>query len=107
MGRGVVGEFEQLVLLAVLRRDGEAYAVTIVEEIRARTRRDASLASIYVVLGRLESKGFLTSEVEGAESNRGGRPRRYYSATPLAIDALRASREALLSLWDGLAVLTE
>lgn len=107
MGRGALGEFEQLVLLAVLRLKDEAYAVSIVEEIRAKTRRDASLASIYVVLGRLESKGFLTSEVEGAASDRGGRPRRYYGATPLAIEALRASRDALMSLWDGLAVLTE
>ncbi len=107
MGRSSLGAFEQLVLLAVLRLQEEAYAVSIVNEIRERTSRDASLASIYVVLGRLESKGHLTSSVDDSTSGRGGRRRRFYRATPAAIEALRASHAALRSLWDGLGVITD
>ena len=107
MGRSSLGEFEQLVLLAVLRLDRNAYAPTIVEEIQDRAGRDASLASIYVVLGRLEDKGLLTSELGVGDAERGGRKKRYYHATEKAVESLRASRSALLNLWDGLTVITD
>jgi len=107
MGRRALGELEQLVLLAIARLDGRAYAVSIVDEIERCTGRDVGQASIYVVLGRLENKGMLSSRVGAGASERGGRPRRYYRITPAAAAKLHESRDALRSLWDGLELKPE
>lgn len=97
-----VGEFEQIVLLAILRLGDEAYAVTIREEILECTGRDVSRGSIYITLDRLETKGYLESWFGDPTPERGGRAKRYYALRPRAVAALRDSRRALVSLWSGL-----
>jgi len=97
-----LGEFEHVVLLAILRLQTDAYAPAILAEIEARTGRPASRGSIYVTLDRLEEKGLLKSKMERGEVSRGGRPRRRLQLTVAGLNALRESREALLRMWQGL-----
>lgn len=102
--RDSLGEFEHQVLLAVLRLGGEAYSVPVVLELEARTGRDVSQAQVFIVLGRLEAKGMLTSRFV---SDAGGRKRRYFRTTPRAVKRLRETRRELKRLWDGLGPLLE
>ena len=101
-GAGPLGEFEHVVLLAVLRLADDAYAVTIRDEILRCTGRDVSRGSIYITLDRLETKGYLKSWFGDPTPERGGRAKRYYALRPRAIEALRDSRRALVSLWRGI-----
>jgi PadR family transcriptional regulator, regulatory protein PadR len=107
MTRSYLGEFEHLVLLAVLRLGDAAYAPAILEELETRTGRPPSPGSMYVTLDRLEQKGMLRSRLADAKDERGGRPRRYVKVTPLGVRQLRESRSALLELWNGLEGLLE
>lgn len=102
MTRSNLGEFEHLVLLAILRLGDQAYAPAILEEIETRTGRPPSPGSMYVTLDRLEEKGLLKSRLADSTGDRGGRPRRYVTVTPLGVRQLRTSRKALLELWHGL-----
>jgi DNA-binding PadR family transcriptional regulator len=102
MTRSALGQFEHVVLLAILRLGDAAYAPTILEEIEARTGRPPSPGSMYVTLDRLEEKGLLRSRLVDADGERAGRPRRYVSVTAYGVRELRASRTALLKLWRGL-----
>lgn len=102
MTRESLGELEQQVLLALLRLKGESYAVPIAECLQTEVGRDVSPTAVYVVLRRLEKRGFLTSRMGDPTPERGGRARRYFHIQPTAIPVLRASRNALLTLWDGL-----
>ena len=107
MTRSYLGEFEHLVLLAILRLGDEAYAPAILEELETRTGRPPSAGSMYVTLDRLEEKGLLRSRHADATDERGGRPRRYVTVTALGVRELRASRTALLKLWRGLEGILE
>ncbi|MEJ2204497.1 MAG: helix-turn-helix transcriptional regulator [Gemmatimonadota bacterium] len=103
MGRnGYIGEFEQMLLLAVLRLEDDAYGARLMEELETTIGRRVSRGSVYVTLDRLEDKGWLTSEMSGARPERGGRPRRIVSVTPEGLEQLRRSRAALVTLWEGL-----
>src|SRR5438093_12430388 len=97
-----LGEFEHMVLLAVMRLDDQAYAVSIRDEIVRNTGRDVSRGSIYITLDRLETKGFLRSRLADSTPERGGRAKRYYELRPRAVEALRKSRRDLVALWRGL-----
>jgi PadR family transcriptional regulator, regulatory protein PadR len=97
-----LGEFEQVVLLAILRLGDEAYAIPIREEIADRTGRSVARGALYTALERLETKRCLTSRMSDPLPERGGRSRRYYTVTPAGVSALRASRRELLQLWQGL-----
>ena len=97
-----LGEFEQIVLLAVLRLGDEAYAVPILEQIEKQTGRQMARGALYTALDRLESKGCLRSRLGDPLAERGGRARRYFSVTPVAVRALKESRLALMRLWNGL-----
>lgn len=94
-----LGEFEQLVLLAVLSLGDQAYAVPVRREIQRVARRPASRGAIYITLDRLEQKGLLTSVVGEPTPERGGRARRFYRATPMAVAALRRHRASLERMW--------
>jgi DNA-binding PadR family transcriptional regulator len=96
-----LGEFEQVVLLAILRLRSSAYAIPIRDEIEARTGRSVARGALYTALERLEAKRCLKSRMSDPLPERGGRARRYYSVTPSGVAALRASRAALLALWQG------
>ena len=97
-----LGEFEQVVLLAILRLGEDAYAVSIRDEILQCTGRDVSRGSIYITLDRLETKGYLKSRLADPTPERGGRAKRYYALRPRAVEALKDSRRALVALWRGL-----
>lgn len=97
-----MGEFEQLVLLAILRVGEGAYTVPVIREIKVQTGRKVSHAAVYIALRRLEEKGLVSSRLAPATSERGGRPKRYYEVNGAAVESLRASRDALLRMWDGL-----
>jgi len=97
-----LGEFEQVVLLAILRLGDEAYAVSVWEEILQCTGRDVSRGSIYITLDRLETKGYLRSRLADPTPERGGRAKRYYALRPRAVEALKENRRALVALWRGL-----
>ena len=100
--REYLGEFEHLVLLAVMRLGPSSYGVTIREEIESRTGRDVSLGAIYPTLDRLEGKGFVSSYTGEPTGERGGRSKRHFKVEPAGETALHRSREVLAALWDGL-----
>ena len=97
-----LGEFEQIVLLAILRLGEDAYAIPVREEIEERTGRTVARGALYTALDRLEVKGCLRSRMSDPLPERGGRSRRYYTVTASGLAALRTSRAALLALWKGL-----
>ena len=100
-----LGEFEQLVLLAVLcaSQDGEdAYGVNVHGELEARTKRRVARGAIYMTLDRLEKKGLLASYLTEPTPERGGRAKRCYRVTRPAMAALHDSRRALQQLCKGL-----
>ena len=97
-----LGEFEQLVLLAVMRLEGEAYAVPIRQEIESRTSRTVARGALYVTLDRLEEKGYLKSWLADATAERAGRAKRFYEVKPAGSKALEYSWAALRSMWEGL-----
>jgi PadR family transcriptional regulator len=102
-----LGEFEQVVLLAILRLKDDAYAIPIREEIEARTGRSVARGALYTALERLETKRCLRSRMSGPLPERGGRSRRYFAVTAAGLSALRSSRHALLQLWSGLESMLE
>src|SRR5436853_4420362 len=83
-----LGEFEQVVLLAVLRLGEDAYAVSILDEIVRCTGRPVARGSVYITLDRLETKGYLRSGLGDPTPERGGRAKRYYTVRPRAVAAL-------------------
>jgi DNA-binding PadR family transcriptional regulator len=99
-GREYLGEFEQVVLLALTRLGEPAYGAEIHREILARTGRDVSIPSVYVTLKRMERKALVASEV--VRPAEGGRATRNYRVLPGGREALAQSRELLEQLWDGL-----
>ncbi len=102
MGRNSLGEFEHLVLLAMLQLGGEAYSAPIVMEIERRVGRSVSPAAVYIALRRLEKRGLLLSDKQEPEPQEGGRGRRVFETTPAAMEKLREARGNLERLWDGL-----
>jgi PadR family transcriptional regulator PadR len=97
-----LGEFEKLMLLAVMRLGDEAYGAAIIEELQERTGRDVSPGAVYVALRRLEDKGMLKSKVGDPTPARGGRAKRYYDVRRDGIVALKEAREAWEAMLDGL-----
>lgn len=98
-----LGEFEQLVLFAVLRLEGEdASGIAIHDEIEARTGRDVSPGAIYTTLGRLEERGLVAPTAAAAEPGRVGRPRKHYTLRPAGARALRDAYAGLQALAGGL-----
>jgi len=105
MGRAYLGEFEELVLLAVAVLEQQAtgaYGVTIVDELQQRANRTASVTGVHVVLYRLEEKGLLRSEWGGATTERGGRRKRLFTLTAEGQQLLREMRHLRLAFWDAL-----
>lgn len=96
-----MGEFEQLVLLAILRLDNEAYGMEVREEIEARTGREVSYGAVYTTLDRLEQKGYVAHRMGEATAERGGRAKKYFRALPEGREALRATQHALTVMWKG------
>jgi DNA-binding PadR family transcriptional regulator len=96
-----LGEFEQMVLLAVLRLGEDAYGLAVRDELEHVAGRSPSSGALYTTLDRLERKGLVRSRAAEGNGDRGGRPRRYLALTEAGRQALRHSRETLLRLWEG------
>ena len=107
MGRNFLGEFEQIVLLAMARAGDDAYAVSIHDEILQTTGRSVSIPAVYVTLSRLEKKGLVTSWMGEPSPTRGGRAKRYFKLSDKGRAALETSRTVLDQLWDGLELETK
>lgn len=102
MQRATLGDFEQLVLLSILRLGDEAYGTRISAELEEQANRRVSRGALYSSLERLEKKGLLRWEVAPATSERGGQPKRRFEVTPAGVEALREPHRAWLNLTAGL-----
>ena len=103
MGRKALGEFEQAVLLAILRLGlSGAYGVPIRRDLSERLGRHVSVGAVYTALERLERKGFVSSWTGGATAERGGRAKRFYRVEAPGLRALDAARVTTEKLWTGL-----
>lgn len=100
----MLGELEQVVLLAALRLDGDGYGVSIQNAVERATGRDLTLGTIHKTLVRLEAKGMVSSRMGESEPVRGGRRKRHYEVTPAGLKVLKASLRALRRMAAGLAV---
>ena len=97
-----LGDFEQLILLGVLRLGAEAYGVAIRQEIHRRSGRDVSISAVYTTLDRLERKGLLESWVGDPTPERGGRRKKFYALRPAGVAQLRQAYRAFTAMADGL-----
>jgi DNA-binding PadR family transcriptional regulator len=97
----VLGEFEQLVLLALLRLGNGAYGASIRREIRERTKRDVPIGSVYVTLARLERKQMVVSYVGLPSKERGGRRRKHYLMNEPGERALGRAFRAMKAMAQG------
>jgi PadR family transcriptional regulator, regulatory protein PadR len=97
-----VGEFEQLILFAVVRLGAGATAVTIRQEIESRTSRTVSSGALYTALDRLEGRGFVQSRLGEPTAARGGRRKRHYAIEPAGARALTRSYDALQKMASGM-----
>lgn len=97
-----LGEFEQLILFALLRLGDTAYGVTVRREIEARTGRDVSQGAVYTALNRLADRGFVRSRIAETTPERGGRRRKYYRLEPAGARALRRTYTDVRSMAKGL-----
>jgi PadR family transcriptional regulator PadR len=98
-----LGEFEQLVMCAVLRLDDEAYGASIRQELKARGNRDVSPGAIFTTLERLEARALVTSRYGDPSPERGGRPKRFYELTADGRRALSRSLETVRRMARGLS----
>jgi PadR family transcriptional regulator PadR len=101
-GTAYLGEFEHIVLLAVLRLGDTAYGVTVRQEIEIRTGRDVSIGAIYATLSRLEAKGLVKSRAGEPTPERGGRAKRLFRVTALGRRSVNEAQRVLARMLDGL-----
>ncbi len=100
MNRGILGEFEELVLTIVAILNNEAYGNAIKEEIENQQNRKTNLSAIHVTLYRLEDKGLVHSHMSGSTKKRGGRRKRYFEITSAGIATLQQMKENRVQLWN-------
>ena len=101
MARGDhLGEFEQIVMLAVARLEDDAYGMTIRREIEARAGRAVSLGAVYATLDRLTDKAMIRVR----RDDQPGRPRWFFALTSTGVAALERSREIQTRMWAGLTL---
>ena len=100
--KSFLGEFEQMVLLAILQRGEHANALEIRRELEESAKRTVAKGAFYTTLDRLEKKKYLTWTTRMASEGRSGLPQRHFKVTPQGIAELRKSHESLHNLWRGL-----
>jgi DNA-binding PadR family transcriptional regulator len=103
-GRDYLGEFEHLIVLALLRLEDRAYGVTVRQEIEFRTKREVSIGAVYATLDRLETKGYVRSYRGDPTPERGGRSKRFFRVTAKGVSAMNRSQSALQSMTEGLGL---
>jgi DNA-binding PadR family transcriptional regulator len=99
-----LGEFEQVVLLAILRRGDDAYGVTIRREITECTEREPAPGALYTTLDRLEEKSLVSSRYGDPTPERGGRAKRYFTVTACGVQAVGRAQRAFQRLMKGLVL---
>lgn len=104
MSTAHLGEFEQIVLLAILRLGEKAYGVPIRAEIENRASRKVTVGALYATLDRLEAKGLVHSWFADPTAQRGGRSKRYFRLKPAGMKALSGSKAVFERMWEGLRV---
>jgi len=97
-----IGQFEQAVLVALIRLGKDAYGRAILNEVQERLARDVSAGAVYATLERLEAKGLASSKLAPGTAIRGGRARRYFTPTGAGVRALNDAKSATDILWRGL-----
>jgi PadR family transcriptional regulator, regulatory protein PadR len=104
--RDYLGEFEHIVVLALLRLSDRAYGVTVRQEIASRISREVSIGAVYATLDRLEAKGYVKSHLGDPTPERGGRSKRFFYVTAQGITAMNRTHRALRSMTEGLNLAT-
>jgi PadR family transcriptional regulator PadR len=104
-GRDYLGEFEHIVVLALLRLEDRAYGVPVRQEIELRTKREVSVGAVYATLDRLETKGYVKSYRCDPTPLRGGRSKRFFRVTPKGVAAVNRTQRALHSMTEGLELI--
>jgi len=102
--RDYLGEFEHIVVLALLRLSDHAYGVTVRQEIQVRTGRDVSIGAVYSTLARLEAKGFVDSYLGDPTPERGGRSKRFFRVTAKGLTVVNRTHRALRRMADGIGI---
>ncbi len=97
-----LGELEELILLTVGSLYGEAYGVSIMDEIKAQSGRELNVSAVHAVLKRLETKGYLKSYMGGATQERGGRRKRYFTLTQAGKLTLDQSMSYRMKLYNNI-----
>ena len=100
-----LGEFEHIVVLALLRLEDRAYGVTVRQEIELRTKREVSIGAVYATLDRMETKGYVKSRLGDPTPERGGRPKRFFRVTAKGVAAVNRTQKALQSMTEGLSLI--
>src|ERR1700726_3726538 len=103
-GRDYLGEFEHIVVLALLRLEERAYGVTVRQGIELRPHREGLIGAVYATLDRLETKGYVKSSRGDPTPERGGRSKRFFRVTAKGVTAVNRTQRALLRMTRGLAL---
>src|ERR1700676_5767690 len=101
-GRDSLGEFEHIIVLALIRLHDRAYGVSVRQEIEVRTRREVSIGAVYATLDRLEVKGYVKSHRGDPTPERGGRSKRFFRVTARGMAAVNRTHRALQKMAEGL-----
>lgn len=96
-----LGEFEQMVMLSLIKLSPDAYGATIRQYLSEQINRDVAIGALYSTLERLEKKGMVASKLGDATPERGGRPKRYFTVTAQGITGLERARDAMTTLWQN------
>ena len=105
MSREVLGNFELMIMLALIRLGQDAYGVPVSKTLEESMGREVPLGSVYAALERLEEKGFVSSRIGEPTPERGGRAKRYFRATAKGLREVRMARGTLIKLWQGIPAL--
>ena len=99
-----LGEFEQFLLLSILKLGDNAYGSTVRQQLAETIQRDVTIGALYTTLERLEKKGLLDSKMGEVTPERGGRAKKYFKVTAKGLSALKRSKQALTSMWENVAL---
>ena len=99
--RDYLGEFELMIMLAIVHLGDEAYGVPVCRELEKHRNRDVSMSSVYAALDRLEGKRLISSRLGEATQERGGRAKRYFRTTAAGLRTVRETKQSLMRLWGG------
>ncbi len=100
MGKEYIGEFEELVLLLIVMLKDDAYGLAIRKALKTQANRTVTIGAVHGTVNRLESKGFIRSNLGGATELRGGRRKRLFTITAAGKQALQRSRDVKVNLWN-------